>query len=245
MPQNFRDLCTKIICVGRNYVAHAKELGNEPPSTPIIFLKPPSSFAGDGDAIHIPHGCQNLHHEIELGVVIARSNHAKEIAKQDAMDYVSGYAVCLDMTARDLQEDAKRKRLPWAVSKGFDTAAPVSTCRSLAATKDAKRKRLPWAVSKGFDTAAPVSTFIEKGKIKDYRRIHLRLTVNNQVRQQTQCDLMIFDVPTVINYISKYFTLNRGDVIMTGTPQGVGQVVQGDTLISELWVEDEKKGNEW
>mmetsp|Transcript_58242 Transcript_58242/g.92544 ORF Transcript_58242/g.92544 Transcript_58242/m.92544 type:complete len:230 (+) Transcript_58242:73-762(+) len=213
MPQNFRDLCTKIICVGRNYVAHAKELGNEPPSTPIIFLKPPSSFAGDGDAIHIPHGCQNLHHEIELGVVIARSNHAKEIAKQDAMDYVSGYAVCLDMTARDLQEDAKRKRLPWAVSKGFDTAAPVST-------------------------------FIEKGKIKDYRRIHLRLTVNNQVRQQTQCDLMIFDVPTVINYISKYFTLNRGDVIMTGTPQGVGQVVQGDTLISELWVEDERKGNE-
>eukprot|EP01084_Bolivina_argentea_P132741 234245_1 len=205
MPANFRDLCTKIICVGRNYVAHAKELGNDPPSTPIIFLKPPSSLIKPDDNIRIPYKCNNFHHELELGVIIGENSNGNVIAKDKAMDYVSGYCLSLDMTARDIQQELKKKSLPWTISKGFDGAAPVSY-------------------------------FIDKKLIKNYKNIKMKLTINNNdIRQETTCDLMIFDIETLINYLSKYFTLCKGDIILTGTPKGVGQVVEGDILTSELW----------
>ena len=113
MPSNFRTLCSKIICVGRNYVAHAHELGNQPPSTPILFLKPPSSFCSSGDNLRIPYRCNDLHHELELGVVIGKGSCGDVVSKEHAMDYVSGYCLALDMTARDLQSELKKKGLPW------------------------------------------------------------------------------------------------------------------------------------
>ena len=160
----------------------------------------------------MPYQSNNLHHEIELGVVIGKEGSC--ISKEDAMNYVGGYCLTLDMTARDLQENFKEKRLPWAVCKGFDTSCPVSQ-------------------------------FIDKSEIKDASKINLRLSVENHLngqieeRQKEMTNLMIFDIPTLIEYISHYFTLQEGDLILTGTPAGVNQVKPGDKLISELWTEDE------
>ena len=204
-PNWHKKTCTKIICVGRNYVEHAYELGNVPPSEPIIFLKPSSSIINNNDNICVPYKCNNLHHEIELGVVIKKSNNGNIILKENAMEYVAGYCLCLDMTARDIQNKLKKSGLPWSISKGFDTASPIST-------------------------------FIDKKYIKNYKNIKIKLNVNNNndIRQETKCDLMIFDICHLLNYISKYFTLNRGDIIMTGTPKGVSQVFEGDVLYSQL-----------
>merc|ERR1719203_2022045 len=105
--------------------------------------------------------------------------------------------------------------------------------------EEAKDKRLPWALAKGFDTSCPVSSFIDKSLIGDVNGINLQLIVNgNQVRQNGKTDCMIFDIPTLIEYCSAYFTLNPGDLILTGTPEGVSQVVKGDTLHSKLWTDD-------
>ena len=175
-------------------------------------MKPPTSIINDGENIIMPYLSNNLHHEVELGVIIGK--RASCIKKNEAMDYVGGYALCLDMTARDLQEKCKEKRIPWSICKGFDTSCPVST-------------------------------FISKSKIKDPKEIHLRLTVQNSMngkleeRQNEQTNLMIFDIPTLIEYISHYFTLEIGDLILTGTPAGVGKVSPGDKIISELWTSDE------
>ena len=114
---------TKIICIGRNYVAHIHELQNEVPSSPVVFLKPPSSLISNGESIVIPSMSTDVHHEVELVAEIGRE--VRFVDEQDALAAVRGYAVGLDMTARDLQSIAKEKRLPWSVSKGFDTFAPL------------------------------------------------------------------------------------------------------------------------
>uniref|UniRef100_W5MCL4 Oxaloacetate tautomerase FAHD1, mitochondrial n=2 Tax=Lepisosteus oculatus TaxID=7918 RepID=W5MCL4_LEPOC len=114
----------KIICVGRNYADHAKELKNAIPSEPVLFLKPPSAYVREGSPILLPVYSTNLHHEVELGVVIGRGGTA--IPQEAAMDHVAGYALCLDMTARDVQEECKSKGLPWTLAKAFNTSCPVS-----------------------------------------------------------------------------------------------------------------------
>ena len=114
---------SKIVCLGRNYAEHAKELGHEVPKEPVIFLKPPSSLIGPNEAIILPRKSREVHHEVELAVIIGK--RAKRVPAEKAMEYVLGYTILLDVTARDLQWEAKRRGLPWTVSKGFDTFAPV------------------------------------------------------------------------------------------------------------------------
>ena len=114
---------SKIVCLGRNYAEHAKELGHDVPKEPVIFLKPPSSLIGPNEAIILPRKSREVHHEVELAVIIGK--RGRRIPREKAMDYVLGYTILLDITARDLQWEAKRKGLPWTVAKGFDTFAPV------------------------------------------------------------------------------------------------------------------------
>ncbi|XP_074866324.1 oxaloacetate tautomerase FAHD1, mitochondrial [Carettochelys insculpta] len=113
-----------IICVGRNYAEHAKELKNAVPSEPLFFLKPSSAYVREGNPIIKPYYCNNLHHEVELGVVIGKRTDA--VSQEAAMDHVAGYALCLDMTARDTQDECKKRGLPWTLAKGFNTSCPVS-----------------------------------------------------------------------------------------------------------------------
>ncbi|XP_054851408.1 acylpyruvase FAHD1, mitochondrial [Eublepharis macularius] len=113
-----------IVCVGRNYAEHAQEMKTAVPSEPVFFLKPSSAYVREGCPIIRPYYCRNLHHEVELGVVIGK--RAQEVPKEAAMDHVAGYALCLDMTARDTQEQCKKKGLPWTLAKGFSTSCPVS-----------------------------------------------------------------------------------------------------------------------
>ena len=114
---------SKIICLGRNYAEHAKELGHEVPKEPVIFLKPPSALIEPNQTIILPRKSREVHHEVELAVIIGK--RGKDIPRERAMDYVLGYTVFMDITARDLQSEAKKKGLPWTVAKGFDTFAPI------------------------------------------------------------------------------------------------------------------------
>jgi len=122
--KNFRQLGKKIICVGRNYKEHAAELGNKLTQKPLIFFKPTSAYIAQGEPIKIPMGCKNLQHEVEFGVIVGR--RATKIDQSKAWDYVGGYALALDMTARDFQDEAKKQGHPWLMAKGFDTSCPVS-----------------------------------------------------------------------------------------------------------------------
>ncbi|TSO37035.1 Acylpyruvase FAHD1, mitochondrial [Bagarius yarrelli] len=187
----------KIICVGRNYAEHAKELKNELPTEPVLFLKPPTAYVKEGSPILVPHYSSNLHHEVELGVVVGKAG--RDIPQTSAMQHVAGYALCLDMTARDVQDQCKAKGLPWTLAKAFDTSCPVSD-------------------------------FIPKERIPDPARVELWLRVNNVIRQRGSTAQMIFSVPCLISYISGVMALEEGDLILTGTPKGVGAVNEHDEL---------------
>ncbi|KAN0037358.1 hypothetical protein ACTFIV_002703 [Dictyostelium citrinum] len=188
----------KIVAVGRNYAQHAKELGNEVPSEPFFFLKPTSSYLLQGTGpIEIPSESSDIHHEVELGVVIGKKG--RDIDLNSAMDYVSGYTLALDMTSRDQQSIAKAKSLPWTVSKGYDTFCPISG-------------------------------FIPKDKIKDLNNVELWCSVDGQIKQKGNTNQMIFNVPHLIQYISSIMTLESGDLILTGTPSGVGPVKPGQVI---------------
>jgi 2-keto-4-pentenoate hydratase/2-oxohepta-3-ene-1,7-dioic acid hydratase in catechol pathway len=191
----------KILCLGRNYAEHAKEMQTEVPQSPIIFLKPPSAIIKNGEDIIIPKISNELHHEIELVVAIGRK--AKNISMHEAINYVLGYGIGLDMTLRDVQNEAKNKGLPWSVAKGFDTSAPISD-------------------------------IIPAAKISNPQDLEIRCTVNGILRQQSSTSKMIFTISQMIEYISSIFTLELGDLIFTGTPEGVSQVRDGDTIEAEL-----------
>ncbi len=191
----------KIICLGRNYIEHAKEMNADVPSVPVLFLKPSSALLEDGGAVHIPAFSHELHYEVEMVLLIGREG--KDIRPDRAMEYVQGYAVGLDMTLRDIQSDAKKKGLPWSVSKGFDTSAPVGS-------------------------------FVPAETIKDPHTLDIRLSVNGMTRQQSNTRHMIFRVETMLAYISSVFTLEPGDLVFTGTPEGVGPALPGDILTAEL-----------
>ncbi|WAR22194.1 FAHD1-like protein [Mya arenaria] len=197
----FMQLGRKIVAVGRNYKAHAHELGNALPSKPMLFLKPTSSYIAEGEKIRIPEGCTSLHHEVELGIVIGKPG--SRISEQDAASHIGGYILALDMTARDFQEEAKKKGHPWSLAKGFDTSCPVSG-------------------------------FIDKDKISDPSKVRLWLKVNDSLKQDGNTGDMIFSIPHLISYISRYFRLEEGDVILTGTPEGVGPVGSGDVIEAGL-----------
>jgi len=191
----------KILCIGRNYSDHIKELGNATPEAPVIFIKPASSVIGEGDAIVIPPYSRECHFEVELALLIGRKG--KDIAVDQAMDYIAGYGVGIDLTLRDVQDVQKKKGLPWEIAKGFDSACPLSA-------------------------------FVEASGVADPQNLQLRLTVNGRIRQDGNTSMMIHSIPAVISHMSGCFTIEPGDVILTGTPAGVGRVVPGDRLVAEI-----------
>ena len=185
----------KIICVGRNYAEHAAELGNEVPTEPLIFLKPPSSIIGPDEAVVYPAISERVDHEGELAIVIGQ--RCRNLNEEEAMDVIFGYTVANDVTARDLQ----RKDGQWTRGKGFDTFCPVG----------------PWVDTKFNPTNRNV-----------------RCMVNNEVRQDGNTGLMIYPIPTILAFVSRFMTLEPGDLILTGTPAGVGAVKPGDVMVVEV-----------
>jgi 2-keto-4-pentenoate hydratase/2-oxohepta-3-ene-1,7-dioic acid hydratase in catechol pathway len=187
---------TKIVCVGRNYRAHAEELGNEMPTEPLLFLKPPSALIGHEGAIAYPHHQSDLvHHEGELAVIIGR--RARHLQEADVPAHILGYSLANDVTARDLQ----RKDGVFTRGKGFDTFAPLG----------------PWV-----DT--------------DFEPKHQRVTVsvNDGIRQDAPLSAMVFGVRELVAFISRIMTLEPGDVVLTGTPKGVGPLVPGDSVVVDI-----------
>ncbi len=190
-----------IFCVGRNYIEHAAELNNPVPKSPLIFLKPVSSIIYDREFIELPPESREVHYETEVLVLIGREG--KHIAEEDAVGYVAGYGVGIDVTARDIQQRAKEKSHPWTIAKGFDTFAPISR-------------------------------FVKPVQVPNPANISFKLFINGSLRQQGQTGEMIFPVPKLIAFLSTIFTLSPGDIIFTGTPEGVGKLNPGDELFAVL-----------
>ena len=191
----------KILCIGRNYTDHIKELGNATPEAPVIFIKPASSVIGEGERIVIPSYSSDCHHEVELALLIGRKG--KDIPVDRAMESIAGYGVGIDLTLRDVQSELKKKGLPWEIAKGFDTSCPLSA-------------------------------FVEASGVADPQNLQIRMTVNGEVRQDGNTSMMIHRIPAIISHMSGRFTLEPGDVILTGTPAGVGRIVSGDLLTAEI-----------
>ena len=187
---------SKIVCIGRNYVAHAAELGNEVPSEPLIFLKPPSALIGHGDAIVIPPDVGEVHFEGEIGVIIGRT--ASRVAEEEAMEYVNSIVPVNDVTARTLQ-----------------------------------RKDSQWSRAKGFDTFCPMGEPTPLGEV-DLNRLSVITRVNGQEKQRGRIQDMVFTIHFLISYVSRIMTLEPGDLLATGTPEGVGPLVPGDRVEVEL-----------
>jgi 2-keto-4-pentenoate hydratase/2-oxohepta-3-ene-1,7-dioic acid hydratase in catechol pathway len=185
----------KIVCVGRNYAEHAAELGNEVPPEPLLFLKPSTSIIASGEAVVHPAISQRVDHEAELAVVIG--SRCRFVSEAEALEYVFGYTVANDVTARDLQKSDGQ----WSRAKGFDTFCPVG----------------PW-LDTAFDPANRI----------------VRCTVNGAPRQQASTSAMIFSVARIISHISQAMTLEPGDLILTGTPSGIGPVLPGDVMTVEI-----------
>jgi fumarylpyruvate hydrolase len=185
----------RILCVGRNYAAHRREMGGDDRDPPFFFAKPADAYAPSGGTVPYPSATADLHHEIEL--VVALKAGGVDIAPQQALDLVLGYAVGVDLTRRDLQNAAKAKGQPWEAAKGFDASAPLSPIRR-------------WS-------GAPPQG-----------RIHL--SVNGAVRQQAEVADMIWNIAEVIAEASKLWRLAPGDLIFSGTPEGVGALKVGDLV---------------
>jgi len=190
----------KILAVGRNYAEHAKELNNAVPTTaPVFFIKPTSSYVRKGSPIERPRKCKLLHHEVELGVVIGKQG--RYINESKAMEHVAGYVVALDMTARDLQDVAKTKALPWTEAKGYNTFCPISDF-------------------------IPKNEISDPHNIE----LWLKVDGENKFRQKGNTNAMLFRIPWLISYLSGIMTLDEGDLILTGTPAGVAAVEPGQTM---------------
>jgi uncharacterized protein (TIGR00369 family) len=191
----------KILAVGRNYAEHIREMGNVPTVAPVLFLKPPSALVHDGGTVTLPTGMGEVHHEVELVAVIGRPGRA--IPEHEALDHVLGYAVGLDLTLRDLQNEAKKKGEPWDLAKGFDGSAPVSQV-------------------------------VPRESAGDAGALDLSLDVNGVRKQQGVTAQMLHGVAALVAYASRWITLERGDLLFTGTPAGVGPVKPGDSLVARL-----------
>jgi fumarylpyruvate hydrolase len=187
----------RVYCIGRNYAAHAVEMGHDPDrEPPFFFQKNPNNLDASGEFPYPPH-TSDVHHEAELAVYLKTGG--TNISIEDALDHVYGYGLSLDMTRRDLQGEAKKMGRPWEIGKAFERSAPVG----------------------------PIHTVEEVGHLPEGA---LSLTVNGAVKQEGNLNQMIWKVPEMISYLSEYFELAPGDVILSGTPAGVGPVVKGDTM---------------
>jgi fumarylpyruvate hydrolase len=195
----------RIYCVGRNYEEHAKEMGFTGREPPFFFMKPADSVlvvhAGETGDMPYPSLTKNLHHEIELVVAIGKGG--KNILAADALSHIYGYAVGLDMTRRDLQNDMKKQGRPWCIGKGFDHSAPI-----------------------GPITPAALAS--------DVANAEIYLQVNGQDRQRSTTSQLIWNIAETIEHLSAAWELQAGDLIYTGTPEGVGAVVAGDTMVGAV-----------
>jgi 2-keto-4-pentenoate hydratase/2-oxohepta-3-ene-1,7-dioic acid hydratase in catechol pathway len=188
---------SKIICVGRNYADHAKELGSEAPDTPILFIKPPSSLIGLNDGITWSAGLGSCHFECELTIQIGQT--LKNATEEQARAAISGVTLGLDLTMRDLQNSLK--------DQGY-----------------------PWERSKAYDGSCVLGEWLAPDIIADYKNASYTFKLNGETRQVGETEKMLFDIVSLISHISETFTLEKGDVIMTGTPAGVGPLASGDQL---------------
>jgi len=186
-----------LFCIGRNYAEHAKELNNPIPDRPVVFTKPLTTLLADSGTVILPAVTTDVHHEVEL--VVAIGTGGKNIPVESALSHVAGYAIGLDMTARDIQTSLKAKSHPWELAKGLDTFAPLGN-------------------------------FVPAASISDPSTLWLELKVNGEVRQSGTTADMLNSVPSLISFLSSYFTLHPGDLIFTGTPAGVSAVQDGDVL---------------
>lgn len=187
----------KIFCVGRNYIDHAKELGNAVPEEPVIFMKPKSALLQPHAPFYYPEFSNELHYELEL--VLRISKNGKYIPEKQAIKYVDAITVGIDFTARDVQAELKKKGLPWEKAKAWDNSAVIGNWYPLP--QDLGKEELLFSMKK-----------------------------NNEVVQSGNSKDMIFSFAYIIAHVSQYFSLNIGDLIYTGTPAGVGEVVVGDML---------------
>ncbi|KAG5788380.1 hypothetical protein H9Q69_012562 [Fusarium xylarioides] len=190
----------KVVCIGRNFAEHISELNNTKPKQPFFFLKPTSSIVlpGEGPVLR-PKGI-DMHYEVELALVIGKLTRDLQASDtQGALDAIKAYAIAIDFTARNAQNEAKRKGLPWDIAKGFDTFLPLSN-------------------------------IIPKTAIKDPHNVELFLQLNGETKQQGSTNLMIYQIPRILSDISKVMTLHPGDIVLTGTPAGVGPAVPGDVV---------------
>ncbi len=188
----------RIFAIGRNYAEHIKELNNERPDEPVIFTKPDTAIIRNNAPFYYPDFSKDVHYEAELVLRICKEG--KNIEEKFAHKYVDAIGIGIDFTARDLQQKAKDKGLPWDIAKGFNGSAPIS------------------------DNFLPINSF------KDLKNINFSLHVDGELKQQGNTSLMLFSFDYIIAYLSKFFTLRTGDLIFTGTPKGVGPVKVGNVL---------------
>lgn len=193
-------LPVKVLCVGRNYAKHVRELGGQGSEQPVWFWKPESAIVHDGQAVAVPAGIGAVHHEVELAVRV--SKQLRRASTQDALRHVDALTVAVDVTARDLQNEAKKAGAPWDQAKGYDTFLPLG----------------PWVPLAGHDLQG----------------LRLRLAVNGQVRQDGHTADMTWPVAELLARASQWTTLQPGDVLLTGTPDGVGPLVPGDRMEAEV-----------
>ena len=191
----------KVVCVGRNYAEHAKELNNPIPSTPILFIKPATAVSPFSDVISLPHGLGECHYETELAILIGKQ--LTKVAPEGIEDAIAGYGLALDLTLRAVQSELKAKGHPWEIAKSFDGSCPLSS-------------------------------FVKPCELKDGSNIEFQLKINNALRQHGKTSDMITAIKPLIAYISQHFTLMPGDVVLTGTPAGVGLLESGMKLEASL-----------
>ncbi len=195
----------KIIAIGRNYAAHAKELNNPVPTTPVIFMKPDTALLKDNKPFYLPEFSNDIHFELE--VVLKICKEGKHIQEKFAQNYYEEIGLGIDFTARDIQSRHKEMGLPWELAKAFDNSAVISN-------------------------------FVPKTSVSDIYDFGFELQVNQQIRQQGNTKNLLFSFEQIIAFVSQYITLKKGDLIYTGTPEGVGQVLAGDHL--EAWLNGQK-----
>jgi 2-keto-4-pentenoate hydratase/2-oxohepta-3-ene-1,7-dioic acid hydratase in catechol pathway len=188
----------RIFAIGRNYVEHINELNNERPDEPVIFTKPDTAVLRNNAPFYYPDFSTDIHHEVELVLRICKEG--KNIEEKFAHNYYDAIGIGIDFTARDLQQKAKTKGLPWDIAKGFNGSAPIS------------------------------DKFLTVESFGDVHNITFSLSVDGQERQRGNTSLMLFDFDYIILYLSRFFTLRTGDLIFTGTPKGVSPVKVGNVL---------------
>lgn len=195
----------KIICIGKNYALHVKEMNSAIPSEPVFFLKPDTALLKNGETFYLPDFSEEIHYEVEI--ILKISKNGKNIEQQFAGKYYDEISIGIDFTARDLQAKCKDKGLPWEKAKAFDQSAGVGN-------------------------------FVSKSKFSNLNQLPFSLLINGAAVQTGNTKDLLFGFDTIISYISKFITLKTGDLIYTGTPEGVGKINEGDVL--EAFIENEK-----